>query len=220
MVVPSRGRPHAIEPLFEDWRSNTDRADLLIAVDRDDPELFEYARVCSRNDIWVTVGPRLGMAGTLNRVAVDLSGEECAIGFMGDDHRTRTPGWDVMFLKVLERPGPQIVYGNDLLQGEKMCTAVVMTSDIIRTLGYMSPPVLRHLCLDLTWMAWGKGLNRLTYFDDVIIEHLHPIAGKAALDAGYVRVNSPQTTAADHAAFYAYLESGLEDDLEKLRGLL
>ena len=74
---------------------------------------------------------------------------------MGDDHRPRPAAmpWDARIRECLSG-GPGIVYGNDLLQGEKMATAVAMTSDIVTTLGYMCPPAMVHLCVDLVWVAW------------------------------------------------------------------
>jgi len=100
-------------------------------------------------------------------------------------------------------------------------TAVAMTSDIVQTLSYMAPPQLVHLCLDLVWVEWGKGMERITYLPDVVIEHLHPAAQKAEMDAGYAEVNSEQQVSADSAAYYEYRDGGgLEADLEKLRKLV
>ncbi|MEU5431573.1 hypothetical protein AB0H73_39060 [Streptomyces olivoreticuli] len=139
---------------------------------------------------------------------------------MGDDHRPRTRGWDEHFRTGLH-DGPGIVYGNDLLQGEAMATAVAMTSDIVRTLGYMVPPAFIHLCIDLVWMDWGRGMDRITYLDDVILEHMHPANGKAELDAGHIECNSAETVTADSVTYYDYRDNGgLRADLEKLRTLI
>jgi hypothetical protein len=141
---------------------------------------------------------------------------------MGDDHRPRPAAmpWDARIRTCLSG-GPGIVYGNDLLQGEAMATAVAMTSDIVETLSYMAPPALVHLCLDLCWIDWGKGMGRITYLDDMVIEHLHPAASKAEMDAGYEEVNSPEQVSSDSAAYYDYRDNGgLEADLVKLRKLV
>ncbi|MGW5641071.1 hypothetical protein, partial [Streptomyces sp. NPDC003832] len=64
------------------------------------------------------------------------------------------------------------------------------------------------------------GMQRITYLDDVIIEHLHPAAQKAVVDTGYVECNSPEQVASDSAAYYEYRDGGgLEADLAKLRAL-
>jgi hypothetical protein len=96
-----------------------------------------------------------------------------------------------------------------------------MTSDIVTTLGYFAPPALVHLCLDLVWLDLGRGLDRITYLPDVVIEHMHPAAGKADVDQGYEEVNSAEQVSSDSAAYIDYRDNGgLEADLTKLRALL
>lgn len=222
VIVPSRGRPRNIAGLYVAWSETTNRdARLLVAVDEDDPALPEYRRVCSLIDVDLEVGPRLRLTGTLNKVATQHAQQHKAVAFMGDDHRPRTVGWDTNLLAEMDRLGTGIVYGNDLLQGEKMATAVAMTSNIVTALGYMAPPQMVHLCLDLVWVDWGRAIDRLVYLPDTVIEHMHPAAGKAANDAGYEEANSPHQTAADHAAYRAYRDGPLfAADVVKLKALL
>lgn len=222
MIVPSRARPHNIAELHVAWSETTNRAaGLLVAVDDDDPALPEYQRVCSLTGVELVVGPRLRLTGTLNKLALERAPRHRAVAFMGDDHRPRTIGWDSNIVQALDHLGTGIVYGNDLLQGEKMATAVAMTSDIVTALGYMAPPTMVHLCLDLVWVDWGRAIDRLTYLPDTIIEHMHPAAGKAANDAGYDEANSLHQTAADHAAYHVYRNGpAFAADVEKLKALL
>ncbi len=46
--------------------------------------------------------------------------------------------------------------------------------------------------VDNYWRDLGTAAGCLTYLPDAIVEHLHPSAGKAALDEGYGRVNAPE----------------------------
>lgn len=226
MIVPTRGRPDSVPAILDCWRQTGATADLLFAVDDDDPMLAGYREHMERLEAagnfrvdWHT-GPRLRLCGTLNQIAVDMATRYRFLAFMGDDHRPRTVGWDDRF-RICLSGGPGIVYGNDLLQGEIMATAVAMTSDIVTTLGYMAPPSLVHLCLDLVWMDWGRGMGRITYLDDVILEHMHPANGKAAMDAGYQECNSSEQSTADATAYFDYRDNGgLEADVAKLRALI
>ncbi len=226
VIIPTRGRPQAVPAIVEAWNDTSATADLLFAVDTDDPELAAYkkhaAELKSDPRFRFTFGKRRRLCGTLNQQAVKAAKTYRFLAFMGDDHRPRPAAmaWDARIRECLSG-GPGIVYGNDLLQGEKMATAVAMTSDIVRTLGYMAPPQLVHLCLDLVWIDWGRGMDRITYLDDMVIEHLHPAAGKADTDPGYEEVNSSEQVSADSAAYYEYRDNGgLEADLEKLRKLV
>ncbi|WP_109030142.1 hypothetical protein [Streptomyces rubrogriseus] len=226
VIIPTRGRPQAVMPIVRAWHETGATADLLFAVDTDDPELSAYKREAAKfksgGQIRFTFGKRRRLVGTLNQQAVKAAKDYRFLAFMGDDHRPRPAAmpWDARIRECLSG-GPGIVYGNDLLQGEKMATAVAMTADIVRTLNYMAPPSMVHLCVDLVWVDWGRGMGRITYLDDMVIEHLHPAASKAELDAVYEECNSEQQVSADTAAYYEYRDGGgLEADLAKLRKLI
>ncbi|WP_406418405.1 hypothetical protein [Streptomyces sp. NBC_01614] len=225
VIIPTRGRPHAIPEIMAAWDETGATADVLFCVDKDDPELSGYkqqAKALADDDrVRFVFWARKRLVGTLNQAAVKNADQYRFLAFMGDDHRPRPADrpWDERFRECLSG-GPGIVYGNDLLQGEKMATAVAMTSDIVTTLGYMAPPAMVHLCVDLCWVDWGRGMQRITYLPDVVIEHLHPANGKAPTDAGYEEVNSPEQVGKDGAAYYDYRDNGgLEADLDKLRKL-
>jgi hypothetical protein len=122
--------------------------------------------------------------------------------FMGDDHRPRTLGWDqtLLYAATTDGAGPGIAYGNDLLQGANLPTQVCIDARIVELLGNMAPPQLTHLYVDNYWKALGEGAGCLRYCHNVVIEHMHPVAGKAAMDAGYERVNSGEMYARDESA--------------------
>jgi hypothetical protein len=84
----------------------------------------------------------------------------------------------------------------------------------------MAPPKLIHLFMDNFWMTLGLKINSLYYFDDVIIEHLHPYVGKAEMDAGYAEANSEAVGTADQKEFVRYLSEEFEDDLKKVMKLI
>lgn len=218
MIIPTRNRPNNIRELVSSWldTSNSGESELLIAVDDDDLKLSEYQSLVLPEDVHLIVGPRLRLGGTLNRLAIMNAPFYDSLGFMGDDHRFRTPGWDIKFNIALYMLGKYgIVYGNDLLQGEALPTAVVLSSDIVKVLGYMAPPGLIHFYLDNFWKDLGNFIGTIKYFPDVIIEHMHPGAGKAPSDTGYQEVNTFDE--ADHARYDEYLATQFAEDVRKLR---
>jgi hypothetical protein len=226
VIIPTRGRPHAIPEIMQAWDDTGATADVLFCVDKDDPELAGYKQqakaLADDGRVRFVFWARKRLVGTLNQAAVKNAPDYRFLAFMGDDHRPRpaaTP-WDKR-IRICLSGGPGIVYGNDLLQGEAMATAVAMTSDIVQTLSYMAPPAMVHLCVDLCWVDWGRGMGRITYLDDMVIEHLHPAAGKASVDAVYEDCNSSERASADAAAYYDYRDNGgLQADLDKLRALI
>jgi len=221
MLVPTRQRPGNADAVVNSWQATTGGcSELCFVVDEDDPDLDEYrARLADTPGVRVhPVGSR-GMVAALNAAAVEFAGWYRFLGFMGDDHRPRTTCWDRQFCECLSA-GAGVVYGNDLLRGADTPTAVAMTSNIVTTLGYMAVPSIVHLGVDVVWKDWGEAIGRLTYLDDVILEHMHYINGKAPIDAGYQKVNSPERYAVDGAAYQAYKAGQFHDDVAKLKTLL
>jgi hypothetical protein len=219
VIVPSRGRPGNIERFAQAWRETTgDEAEFIVCVDNDDPFLPEYKAVFEREGVHHAVGPRRSLAMWLN-VRVGYVLMPCVgVGFMGDDHLPRTHGWAKRVLSELrDHLGMGVVYGNDLLQGEKLPTAAFIGARVVSTLGWMVPPGLEHLYIDNAWKALGEGMGCLRYLPDVILEHMHPDAGKAQQDETYRAANSGERDYADRLAFEAWRWGGLPGDLAKLR---
>lgn len=216
------GRPKSAVRLYESFRE-TCRADtrLLIVCSENDSHLSRYYNLLNGfGEVLVVPQGRRGMCDALNHAVnqVDLG---FAVSFMGDDHRPRTVGWDEMYLQTLHDLGTGFVYGDDLLQGEAIPTQVGMTSDIPRALGYMVPGEFQHLWVDVVWKDWGAAIGRIVYRPDVIVEHLHPLAGKAQSDSNYNAVNSSAVALHDSQAYATYNDSGrFAADCDRLRALL
>lgn len=219
-ICPSRNRPANIARLLNAWDDTRAQADLVVAVDDDDDQLPAYRELFNEVDpsqFHLVVGPRLRLGPTLNYIAPQYAGDYDAIGFLGDDHIPRTPRWDDYLGLAVHGGG--LAYGNDLLQGENLATAVIQSADIVRTLNQFCPPGQTHLYLDNYWMDLGRGLGRLTYLPEVILEHAHYIVGKADHDALYQEVNAPGMYSHDGEAYARYQENQLPDDIAAVQAV-
>ncbi|MEU6491093.1 hypothetical protein ABZ890_11950 [Streptomyces sp. NPDC046984] len=226
VIVPSRGRPHTVAQLARAFRDTcTAGTWLLFAVDEDDPEHAAYRdavdeALCAYGGVQLTAQPSGTMVSALNQAAQLLLDTRPhvrpdAIGFMGDDHRPRTKGWDRAYLDALTSL-PGIVYGNDRIQGVSLPTQCAMSAGVIRALGHMAPPPLAHLYVDNYWLTLGHAADCITYLPDVVVEHVHPVAGAVAWDEGHRRVNAPAMYARDREAYEQYLAEHLAGDLAKV----
>lgn len=215
VIVPSRGRPQAMADLLATFEA-TCRADtrILCRVDYDDPHLEEYRQVMPYH---CYAGPRIGLGASINELAQGFCHKYDVLGFMGDDHRPRTVGWDERILSAVALHPLSVVYGNDLLQGINLASQVFMDAQIVQRLGFFNPPGMRHMYIDNFWMTLGLGLGTLQYLEDVVIEHMHPLAQKAQWDVGYREVNSQQVYDADRQTFQRYLDDQFAADLKLLR---
>lgn len=219
VIIPSRGRPHTVAELAEAFEATcgTDTR-VTFAVDYDDPQFSayrdaigmfgdRYTMFAAQPDL---VAHGTGMCGAMNQAAMASLEREVppfATMFMGDDHRVR-PGavpWDVAYLEALAVT--PIVYGNDLFQGPNIPTQFAMRNDVVKALGHVFPSSFIHLYLDDYVLALGRHIG-IRYLPEVVVEHLHPAAGKADMDQHYARVNAPEVDAHDKAEFLAYLDDG------------
>lgn len=227
VIVPTRGRPGNAARLAAAFRDThaLDAVPVFVA-DAHDPQLPAYRRLLEDRVISRLVVPPAsgqpsgpgGMQPPLNYAAMRYASLYEAVGFMGDDHLPRTANWDSRIMEELDSLEPRIVYGNDLFQGAALPTAVFMQSRMVKALGFMAPRVLRHLYIDNFWKELGEQLGALRYLPDVVIEHLHPAAGKAAMDDRYRAVNAPEVDDGDRAAWLEYRdEGGFEYYLKKTR---
>jgi len=191
---------------------------LFVIVDEDDPKQADYQYMlmgapywahCITNSYYSKIGPILNAASR-------NSAKVCShIAFMGDDHMPQTFHWDQFLVESLgDRPG--VAYGNDLLQGANLPTMCVISSDVIKALGYMCPPGLQHLYLDNFWLELGRALGNLHYLPDCIIEHIHPLAGKAEMDAGYDYSLAQKTLVDDGRAYADFMQKTWPGDCQKM----
>ena len=215
-LCPSRGRPGQVAELREAWDTVTGpEAELVVAVDADDPDLPAYQAGGP-----VRVIRPLGWYGPILNMLAPGNAARCRhLGFLSDDHRPRTIGWSAALAAALDgRPG--VAYGNDLIKGAEVATAALLDSRIITALGYAAPEGVLHMDTDTFWTRTGLDLGNLQYLPDVIIEHCHPVAGKGVQDAGYHRVNTPERHYLDRMAYQKFLGErwyGPDGDLARLR---
>lgn len=214
-IVPTRGRNTNAIRLFDAINATADFTELVFAIDADDVKTYNglMTEINHTNNIKVVIANCMGMNATLNHWANWYAPDYDFITFMGDDHLPKTGGWDTHLANAIgNKPG--VAYGNDLLQGENLPTAVTISAGIVEALGWMAPPPLKHLFMDNFWLALGQSLGNIHYLPDVIIEHLHYTNGKAQTDEGYLAVNDSSIHSADLQYFNYYMENHLATDLE------
>lgn len=237
VLVPTRERAaKAAEALQAFRETREDDSHLCLVVDWEDPTRSSYWDVVDEHDDDASICLVRGgnMVAALNEAAnlwasgeaSDKTGVEYAprsLMFMGDDHRPRTAGWDSNYLMELRTLGTGFVYGNDLLQGHHLPTQIAMTTNIVRRLGWMAPPILKHMYVDNSWRDLGVATRRIIYRSDVVVEHMHPIAQKSEWDERYKIVNSGQVYHDDQVSYQAWkdatIDGSFRDCVQKINQL-
>ena len=222
ILTPSRSRPASVERLINACHKTCQaRTALFFAFDRDDPQLDENLKAVRKAPLstrWV-VGPRDTLSGWTNAMARMAVTEARALASLGDDHVPQTTGWDVKLLDVISSSGGTgIAYGNDLLQGQNLPTAPVISAEIVAALGWFCEPSLTHMYVDNVWRVLGQEARCLYYVPEVVIEHVHHAARKAQPDA--VNWEAEAKLQADCAAYQRWLDVNREYDVATVRELV
>jgi hypothetical protein len=221
VIVPSRGRPENIRRLLGAVHETSMLATHVhIAVDEDDPELEFYRQVMNDlgdlDDVLET-GPRKGLAAWTNEIAVRRAGRYPFLASFGDDHLPETAHWDYFLTRGIgDMGGTGFTYPWDGLR-EDIPEAVVLSSNIVRALDWMCPPGLGHFFVDNAWADLGHGAGCIRHLRAVVVDHVHPRAGKASSDMTY-KDASPRLDA-DREAYFNWRRSGMADDIRTIMAL-
>jgi hypothetical protein len=200
----------------------------VLAVDEDDPELAAYRALrwepipygAEVTRVELARGETGDLVRATNTVSMRVATEDpgCVIGNLGDDHVARTHGWDLRILEALDAPG--IAYGDDGFQRHELPTAPFISASIVLAIGWYALPSCRHLFVDNAWRDLGEQTRTLRYLPDVLIEHVHPLAGKAEWDDGYRRANGEDMVERDKRAYAEWRELYMAEDLARVRAIL
>lgn len=220
IITPSRRRPSSVKRLTEAVADTcTAQTDLIFAFDDDDPDLKASIKAAGGMPR-PFVGPRRSMCAWTNHVAAAYASGYRALASLGDDHVPRTKGWDTMLLDSLDTfGGTGIAYGNDELAPD-LPTAAVVTSDIVKALGWMCLPGLSSYCPDNVWFDLGDGAGCLVHRMDVIIAHLHWTSGLAPGDETYADAGGFRLEHPDWAVYQAWRSERMAQDVATVKGLM
>lgn len=217
-ICPTMGRPVRAYQMARSFHA-TKRGDtdLIFYVDSSDPHLGGYFDKLPEEEIRIVDG--LTTTQIYNKAILDFQNYD-AYHMTNDDFIYHTEGWDVMMTDLLKAKGPGLVYGNDLVQRQNLCTAPMVSAQIVRALGWLQLPTLTHLCGDLVWMEIGRRTKRIWYLPDVEIEHRHYHQHKELMDETYKITNDPKMYDRDRTAFKAYVNGDIKEDICRIGDVL
>lgn len=229
IATPSRGRPWHLQRLMNAMRDTCRlRTTIAVAVDEDDPRLDDYKQLGIAD---LMTGPRDTLTSLTNKLVLDRLDNYRFVASLGDDHVPRTTGWDRELCGSIDAMGGT---GFAYADGSRWVIpeAIVVSSDIVRALGWLANPRMMHYKIDDTWLELGLQARCIAYRHDVLVEHmqfgipydpLDPQQGfKAVKDDTYAEALTPDKTMADVVAWHGWRDDpgGLLADAAKIRALI
>ena len=175
----------------------------------------------------ITLCPESGMVRRCNG-ALGLLDGYTHVGWIADDNRFLTPGWDERVLDAL-RTVP-IVFCNDGVSPGSKPSHVFMDARIPRALGWFLLPGIHSTFFDDAWQTLGTGADATTgplakdgngigldplnqglgiaYLANVVVNHL------------YIEKDNRKSFAEDQEVYRKWLRHGAEDDIARARSAL
>jgi hypothetical protein len=181
-ILPTRGRPASLVRFIDAWNKTGATTPVMLRLDDDDVELPNYVAIELPKNFVRVIGPRIGLARSINQV-FEIYPNEPWYGLLADDLLPQTPGWD----KLLTDKAScwNISYPNDLGKLPDLPTHPCVGGDLIRAIGWFGFPPTKHYFVDTIWQYIGQHLDNIHRLDDVIVEHLHYSTGKSEMDQNY-----------------------------------
>lgn len=212
MFCPSRGRPQEAHQVLKSFQSTVSNKDgrLVFLVDNDDPTQYDYPNG------WVALrNPTGDPTGPLNYWAMRSASP--VLGFMGDDSRFETPGWDLKVIDALSTPG--FAWGMDGTSNRPWPSTCFISREIVRALKYMVPPTLRRGFFDVAWVQLANATNT-TRVIDAMFRHDNSPGDPSSPNFIPERRVPPEVIKSDEAAFNEWLGRDYRTDVRAIRHTL
>jgi hypothetical protein len=183
-----------------------DECDTYHAIAQQYPKIINYC---------IPIG--ISLMEKINIHALDIASKYKYVGFVGDDIVFKTQ-FESYFIEQLSLFDYGMVYGNDLVWDGKLATHPFITSNAITAVGFFGCPAVQHNFFDNYWHTVFGNLEKVVYFPNIVMEHIHPIVGKENRDDIFNKINSKMKT--DEIKFNRYMNANLIEDLNKIRACI
>ena len=183
VMVPTRGRRALCERLLASFgETASPSTDILFILDPDDRS---YDEMDFGDAPRAVLDPRAYLTGKLNKTAEAVVDSYDVLMWLGDDCVFRTPGWDKLMLAALDDLGGSgWVYADDKRRSD-VPEHWMVSSDVVKALGWFANPRLGHFYIDNSIAELGKRSGLIRYCPEAVIEHLHYSVSGARKDRVY-----------------------------------
>jgi hypothetical protein len=215
VIVPTRKRPHLCERLLDSFVATRDEADIVFVTDGDDDS---YDNFDFRKYGHAVLSPRGTLVQKLNQTAAQVADVYDQIMWLGDDHEFVTKHWDTLMVKKLQDMGGSgWLYPNNGRRSD-VPESWLVSSDIVRELGYYANPNLNHYYIDNSTAELGKRSQLIRYCPDIVIKHRHYVVDDTAVYDDVYQETERTFGKQDLATFGAWRTSNqVASDVSKLR---
>jgi len=219
IILPVRdgnnGRVERLTRCLDSLFAHSDNlSHVFVIVDSDEVEKYSFVDNYDSELVTKVVAPYgITLIQKINYWAIEVAEQYKYVAFIGDDIVFRDR-WEKEFIDFLSQHKYALAYANDLHQGERLATHPCITSNMIKAVGFFGCPAVQHNCFDNYWMNIIYHVGEKKYFPHIIMDHMHPHAGKAGHDNISHQINN--LLYQDCADFDRYMSENLDSDIKKI----
>jgi len=183
IIIPTRGRPDNIRRFVVAYKKTLATEPFTLLLDNNDEKKEDYYPHLEGLDAWCVLDDtNNGIAGRMNDF-FEKNPDKEYYAIIGDDVVPETTEWDQR-MKEACLPD-KICWAHDGIQNGGLPTHPFIGGDLVRSLGWIAHPKLKHMYVDNVWRDITVQEKNGVYLDDVRLIHHHYVNNKAEMDDVY-----------------------------------
>jgi hypothetical protein len=187
--------------------------DTVIAFGFDEDDDCYAGNLKAADGCFASVRPRMGLGKWTNALSA-LHEDATWQASIGDDMVPVTDGWDE---RLCQAAGPAgMAYPNDLRRTD-IPEAIVMSTGLVRALGWLCEPSLSHWFVDSVWRDLGHAAGCLRFLPDVVVDHRHPNVPGSGARNDRTYSDAARGFGADMAAYQKWRMKRMRADIETVK---
>jgi hypothetical protein len=204
LLLPTYNRCDLFKNFLKSYIETKSIIPALCLVDKNDPQKEQYLQIEFPETWTLVLTNERTMGGKI--VEVWDQYKDCdAIALANDDHHLETLHWDQKMFGRLN--GRNVLGTNDnWMAPKRLCGMTMWSGALLRAVGYLYPPGLKHLFIDSVWecLATKAGCGEIMM--DVMCEHRHGYKDPKSQDATFLEVNGPNGLTNGHGTGGFWIE--------------
>jgi glycosyltransferase involved in cell wall biosynthesis len=208
IICATKNRPENIARLIKSARDTATDFEFVFVIDEGDSIDPQGYTVVINKDGFISLGALFNKGVPYSKGDIYM--------LCGDDVVFNSKDWDIIVQNKINSFTDKLclVYGNDLLQGERMATHPFIHKRWVEILGYLNPPQFFADFGDVYLMDIARGIGRLIYLPEVITEHRHFANKKAVKDSTY---SNREKYKKESRVIYDEMKDLIKGEIEKLK---